>query len=241
MIVAGIDLAASPLNTAMAVLDGARVREVVVGVDDDTIVDALHDVTKIGIDCPLGWPQAFVDFINAQAAGADLPPAGTVADRAPLTYRVTDLRVARDHPPLRPLSVSADRIAHAAFRCAPLFARLDPTRDRSGHGRIAETYPAGSLFTWDLPYRGYKGTPGSSVREQIITGLSGIVDIGEHRAVCLASDHALDAVVAALSAAATAAGAATLPVADEHDVARAEGWITLPTCTLDILASILNG
>ncbi|WP_281398007.1 hypothetical protein [Actinomadura alba] len=31
---------------------------------------------KAGIDCPLGWPDAFVDFVTAHRAGHVVTPAG---------------------------------------------------------------------------------------------------------------------------------------------------------------------
>ena len=75
-----------------------------------------------------------------------------------LTMRRTDVFV---HEQLRltPLSVSADRIAHVAFRCAVLLAKLDAADapvDRSGSGPVAEVYPAASLHSWGLTYRSYK-------------------------------------------------------------------------------------
>jgi predicted nuclease with RNAse H fold len=239
--VVGIDLAASPANTAVAVLDGPNIAQLTVGADGDSLVELCRGADKIGIDSPLGWPQAFLDFVIAQAQGDPLPPTATVLDRAALAYRVTDLRLVRDAAPLRPLSVSADRIAHVAFRCASVFARLDPARDRSGHGLVVETYPAGSLLAWGLPYRRYKGRDGRGVRGHIVTQLGATFDLGAHELMCLDSDHALDAVVAGLSAAAAAAGAATLPAEADIAVARAEGWIALPTCTLGDALGMLDG
>jgi Protein of unknown function (DUF429) len=69
-----------------------------------------------------------------------------------LTMRRIDIFV---HEQLRltPLSVSADRIAHVAFRCAVLLAKLDAADapvDRSGSGPVAEVYPAASLHSWGL-------------------------------------------------------------------------------------------
>jgi hypothetical protein len=54
---------------------------------------------------------------------------------------------------LTPLSVSADRIAHVALRCAVLLTKLPAARgpmDRSGSGPVAEVYPAASLRGWGL-------------------------------------------------------------------------------------------
>ena len=69
-----------------------------------------------------------------------------------LTMRRIDIFV---HEQLRltPLSVSADRIAHVAFRCVVLLAKLDAADapvDRSGSGPVAEVYPAASLHSWGL-------------------------------------------------------------------------------------------
>jgi predicted nuclease with RNAse H fold len=232
VLVAGIDLAASPANTAVALLDGRRVVDLVAGADDDRIVTTTAGATKVGIDCPLGWPQPFVDFLVAVRAGGAPPPAGTVAERGRLAYRATDRWVAEQCPPLRPLSVSADRIAHVTFRCAALLPRLDPTVDRTGFGRVVEVYPSGSLHAWGLPFRGYKGAAGASTRADIIAALATVVELGAHRARCESSDHALDAVVAAVSARAAARGTATLPTAADMTTAAAEGWIAIPRRTV---------
>lgn len=65
------------------------------------------------------------------------------------------------HDKLRitPLSVSADKIAHVALRCAVLLARLDAAGrpvDRSGAGPVVEVYPAASLRSWGLYRPGHK-------------------------------------------------------------------------------------
>jgi predicted nuclease with RNAse H fold len=234
VITAGIDLAASPATTGLAVLSGRRILELDVDVDDRAIVDACdrRAAVKIGIDCPLGWPRAFVAML---ADPASPPPAASVADRDRLAYRETDRRVRTLAPPLRPLSVSADRIAHAAFRCAGLLPRLGQPVDRTGRGRVVETYPAGSLRRWGLPFRRYKGADGQGAREQIVDALAAVLDVAPHRRLLTGSDHALDAVVAALTARAAVLGKATLPGPDELAVARDEGWIALPTCELDDL------
>ncbi len=49
------------------------------------------------------------------------------------------------------------------------------------------------------------------------------------------SDDALDAVVAAMTARAAALGQVTVPGSDDAAVAPHEGWIALPTCTLEEL------
>lgn len=239
VLVAGIDLAASPRNTAVAVLDGLAIVDLATDVDDDGLVRRTDGAVKIGLDCPLGWPVAFVEFVASLVVGRDIAAAGTIAERDRLAYRDTDRWVREHHPPLRPLSVSADRIAHAAFRAAALFPRLDPSIDRSGYGRVVEAYPSGSLRAWDLPFRGYKSSSENDshkLRITIVDELERVADLGRFRARALASDHALDAVVAALTAVAAATGRATLPAPEHLDAAQLEGWIAIPTCTLDALA-----
>jgi predicted nuclease with RNAse H fold len=228
VLVAGVDLAASQAGTAVALLQDVTVVDLLVGADDDAIVSHARGVDKIGVDCPLGWPRAFTAFLAAVQRGADVPAAATVADRSRLALRETDLWVVDHCPPLRPLSVSADRIAHVAFRCAALLPRLQRPVDRTGRSRVVEVYPSGSLHAWGLPFRGYKGAQGTEVRAAIVSSLEEVVHLGRHREACLASDHALDAVLSALSARAAALGRATLPTADQRAAAAAEGWIAIP-------------
>ncbi|WP_375490673.1 DUF429 domain-containing protein [uncultured Jatrophihabitans sp.] len=237
MITVGIDLAAEPKNTAAAVLrwrnGRARIDQVRAPATDDQLCALVAGADKVGLDCPLGWPIAFRDFIDAQADGGPLAPARTIAERRALAYRVTDRWVAQWHSPLRPLSVSADRIAHAAFRAAGLLRRLDPSVDRTGYGFVAEVYPIGALHRWDIRPRSYKGPAGRVTREYIVDALDGIVQFGFHRALCLDSDHVLDAVIAGLGAAAVHIGRWSYPRAPEQlAAARIEGWIAIPECSL---------
>lgn len=233
----GIDLAAQPAGTAVAAMtwheSGARVAEVNIGVTDDGLVAALrHPSAKVGIDCPLGWPTAFVDLVqdhHHDVLAADL--AGGSGWSRPYTNRATDLHV-RDHVGIIPLSVSADRIGHTALRCAAVLAQarvrgVDVSRD--GSGAIAEVYPAAALKVWQLPFRGYKGSGNQAVRHGLVDTLmhaAGWLDLGEHEQVIRASDHALDAVICALVARAVALGTTRPP---DTRVAAREGWIHYPT------------
>jgi len=71
--VVGVDLAAEPDRTAVAVLgwgDGkAVVQDLLVGADDEALLAALADADKAGIDAPFGWPDAFIAFLAAHQAG----------------------------------------------------------------------------------------------------------------------------------------------------------------------------
>lgn len=233
----GVDLAAAARGTALARVQwqpgGAVVLDVTVGVEDDEIVAALRSpVAKVGIDCPLGWPKAFVELVVAHTEDT-LPAdvAGVPGWRVPLVARATDRHV-REHLGMIPLSVSADLIGHTALRCAALLAQarvrgVDVARD--GSGVVAEVYPAAALKVWGLPHRGYKGASRMQERGRLVDALLELapwLDLGEHEPLVRRSDHALDAVVCALVARAVALGFTDPPTTR---LAMREGWIHVPT------------
>jgi predicted nuclease with RNAse H fold len=250
----GVDLAAADDRTAMAAVaweaGRATVRSVQFGVTDDEIVAAVRTADKAGLDCPLGWPAAFVTFVGAHQAGHPVRPAGanTVTGesgghpsgpdgalwRRSLAYRVTD-EVVRAETGLIPLSVSADRIAHAAFRCAALLARLADGAtpvDRTGDGVVVEVYPAASLRRWGLTHRGYKARTGGAGHGFLVDELVAAapwLDLGPHEPLCRTSHDAFDAVIAAMAARAAALGQVRAPGPAERAAAATEGWIALPT------------
>ena len=236
MLTAGVDLAASPAASAVALVADGTVVAVAVGAGDDAIVDLTSDASKIGIDCPLGWPVAFTDFIGTVATGGPVPARESVAGRAELAYRATDRWIARHHPPLRPLSVSADRIAHVAFRCALLLSQLaasgEPV-DRAGSGTVVEVYPAGSLCCWGLQHRSYKGNDSLAALSDCVDALLEVTSpwlkLGAFEELCRKRDDAFDALIAALTARAAMLGLTTRPQDSELERARREGWIALPT------------
>lgn len=59
-----MDLAAEAARTALASVmrkaGRADLTELTCGADDDVILTALAGADMAGIDCPLGWPEAFV-------------------------------------------------------------------------------------------------------------------------------------------------------------------------------------
>ena len=197
---------------------------------------------KAGIDCPLGWPEKFVEFISAHHAGEVIVPAEVAGRewRRTLAYRVTDKAV-RDTTGLVPLSVAADRIAHTAMRCAGLLAQLarkgQPV-DRGGTGVVVEVYPAASLKQWGLPHRGYKGRGNTKPLAQVVDALlaaASWLTLGPHEDECRRSDDALDAVIAALTARAAMKGLVIAPSTTQAVASRTEGWIALPSCPLSAL------
>ena len=202
---------------------------------DDTTIDAIGASDKAGIDCPLGWPDAFVDFVAAHRSGhVTLPRDGTGTGwRRELTMRRTDEFV-RDELHLVPLSVSADRIAHVALRCAVLLAKLDASGrpvDRSGAGAVVEVYPAASLRGWGLRHRGYKRprTPEVlAVAADDLLAAAPWLDCGPHEETIRRSHDAFDAVIAALTARAASMGLTCPPGHDDLAAAATEGWIAIP-------------
>jgi hypothetical protein len=135
----------------------AELRSVALGLDDEALLEliAAHEPTKVAIDAPFGWPAPFVSAISSYAGGA----RWSTTDTRPLRLRATDLNVI-EQTGQQPLSVSSDRIAVTAMRCAGLLTRVageGPELDRSGGGLVVEVYPAAALRRWGYDPRGYKG------------------------------------------------------------------------------------
>lgn len=263
----GVDLAAAPVNTAAVELAWEGDRATIVDVwgegrerVEDAMLISLFDRSdaKIGVDCPFGWPQEFVELVGDQGSGE---PGGsevreasfeTPDERQRLVYRATDLdviEVTKRHgssadparPAVRPLSVSSDRIAHVALRFAGLRSRLSVTSSspRDGSGALVEVYPAAALALWNAPsYRRYKGAGSEAQRAKIVAALcagvpdimSSCANIDEHRSALIASDHVLDAFICALVARDADLRGVQVPSA-HRDAARQEGWIHLPLRT----------
>ncbi|EFG74135.1 hypothetical protein HMPREF0591_5958 [Mycobacterium parascrofulaceum ATCC BAA-614] len=191
---------------------------------------------KVAIDAPFGWPEPFIRAISSEPGRWPLDPDEI---RAPLERRTTDFLV-RDRTGKTPLSVTTDRIAYCAMRCASLLGALDSPRD--GSGRAAEAYPDAALRCW-LPtlftgsLQSYKTKNNAAARGRrriLLAGLLG--ELGNdfnitdaQQAAVADSDDCLDAFVCALLARAAAAHRTVLPSTPEHQaLAMIEGWIHLP-------------
>lgn len=246
MITAGLDLAAMPERTALVSIEwtgtGAVVRSVACPADDQVIADMIGQAGKTGIDCPFGWPGAFVDFVAAHRYGHVVIPWQDSESRwrRELAMRRTDDFV-RHKTRLVPLSVSADRIAHVAWRCAVLLARLEAAGrpvDRSGTGPVVEVYPAASLKSWNLPHRGYKRPREPEALGALVDSLLAAapwLDCGLHEQTLRLSHDALDAVIAGLTARAASQGQTYPPDEDDLAAARTEGWIAIPNSPINDL------
>ncbi len=143
----GIDLAAQDAKTAACAIEWgagrARVATPTLDVDDDHIVKLIGEASWSGIDAPFGWPDAMVEAVSLYAEGASWPTAVETLD---LKFRGTDHHV-HTITDRWPLSVSSDRIAIPAWRCAGLLRRLGNGRpiDRAGGDQVVEVYPGAAL------------------------------------------------------------------------------------------------
>jgi predicted nuclease with RNAse H fold len=228
-----------PERTALATIAWARtsavIQEVIYPADDDMILGAIEQAAKTGIDCPFGWPDAFVAFVAAHRAGhVAIPQDGMGTSwRRELTMRQTDAFVQNTVHAV-PLSVSADKIAHVALRCAVLLARLDAAGrrvDRSGAGPVVEVYPAASLRSWGLYRQGYKQPAKPEVLGHLADDLLAAapwLECGAHEEALRRSHDVFDAVIAAMTARAAAQGDTFPPSDDNQAAAEAEGWIAIP-------------
>lgn len=239
----GVDLAAGVPGTALAEIEWApgraRLVRLQVGVDDVDIVASVGADGWLGLDCPLGWPDAFVDFVGAHHLG-EQPQLGEVdggADwRRGLVYRRTDV-VVRDRIGRWPLSVSTDRLGVTALRGAGLMRRLTASGfpvGRAAEGRLFEVYPGGALRIWGFDTMKYRVD--ATRRATLLDTLqqrAPWLDVGAFAPVAVSSGDAFDALIAALATRAGALGRFARPAAVDLEIARREGWVVLPDGTLE--------
>jgi predicted nuclease with RNAse H fold len=242
----GIDLASQNKNTAACFIewraDCAFVRCPVsgpAGEDVDWLVELAKQARWVGIDAPFGWPEAAVNALVSWAGGGRWPDAS----KDEMRYRVTD-RYVRETTGIPPLSVSSDRIAVAAWRCARLLDALRTDRppvDRMGGDGIFEVYPGAALTCWGFNRVGYKrgGNAASKQRQRqarvelttTLTDRAPWLDLTAATRACWESDDAFDALVASLVARAAGLGLTVKPPPGEEPRISREGWIHLPEST----------
>jgi predicted nuclease with RNAse H fold len=238
MLTLGIDLAAQDKRTAMVRIawkgGRATVQAPQLGVSDEDALSAMREADCSGVDAPFGWPDAAVKAISGYAEhGVWLarPPDG-------LRYRLTDTFVQRETR-RGPLSVSSDRIAVPAWRCARLLTTLSPRGvNRLGANGVVEVYPGAALSAWGFERGGYKRSGNAAgharqrvTRECLVEELAKRgkpwLDLSSAAAACIESDDALDAVIAALVTRAWSRGLTHEPQGDLDTIKR-EGWIQIP-------------
>ncbi|MGH2725103.1 MAG: DUF429 domain-containing protein [Actinomycetota bacterium] len=250
--VLGIDLAADPVRTGVAILtvgsDSVGVTVEAGRGTDEALVELADDVDVVGVDAPLGWPEPFIEALFLHQRGEPWPAADDpVHQRRLLSKRRTD-RFVKEVTGLDSLPVAADRIAAVAMRCARLQTLWAEgwggLEDRSGTGRLAETYPAAALKLWGLSYRLYKGREKAAERDALVGSLvvtAPWLDLARAESACRMSDDALDAVVSGVVALGAKLGVTQPPTAPaDVRLAAREGWIHLPTGTLSQLGEALR-
>jgi predicted nuclease with RNAse H fold len=229
----GIDLASDPAKTGVCVVEWAAGEAVVerleVGADDDAVLESHLRVDVTGIDAPFGWPLPFERMLAGETSRWAGPWSPERRDE--LRFRRTDFMV-REIAGRWPLSVSSDLIAVPTMRCVGLLEKMG-VADRSGDGRVYETYPACALQRWGFRSTGYKGTKKRAVRERLWSKLRDRMpwlrfsDPNQEQLV-VDRDDALDAMVAALIARAAKKNLTIPPAEGQRERARTEGWIHVP-------------
>ena len=248
----GIDLASNPQKTGFAQVrwkdDGAVLEALGVGADDARLLELHQEAQATGIDCPFGWPRDFVRFVADHARpNEEAPPPWSEERRDRLRYRQTD-RVVYDRCRSWPLSVSSDLLAVPMFRCLGLLHRMG-VEDRSGDGRVFETYPAAALRSWGLWRKSYKNAPNRATLRLLVDEfrerLPGLEIEQEFLDLLKKKDDAFDALVASVIARIAwmdhqgpSEPLTRRPTTDERQIARDEGWIVLPVAeALDRISS----
>lgn len=244
MITAGIDLAAEPKGTALALIEFkeglAKLVYLEQGLGDEALLDKTINADKIGIDCAFGWPIEFAKFIarNQDPKNKEAIDGG-MDFRRTLSHRETDRQI-KQLTGRWPLSVSTDRLGLTAMRCAGLLSRYQQAGtqvDRSGAGKLAEVYPGATLRTWSFDTTNYRVN--KEVRAKLIKELNRQapwLELGHSSELMIESCDSFDAVIAALAARATHQGNYHKPTADQQTRALIEGWICLPIKDIATLA-----
>ncbi|MEU0393140.1 DUF429 domain-containing protein [Streptomyces sp. NPDC006208] len=230
----GIDLSASPDNTAASVVTWGSAHAVVepprARCRDAEIVGLLAGLgadDRAAVDTPFGWPVGFVQAVAAHAAHQPWPGRGldsTVHRLSSLRFRRTDQLVWDALKPGQPpLSAPFDRIGAMVARWAHIEDELavrGRAVDRAGTGDICEVYPRATRQNWRL----------GRVRSvaELVHAAPWLRCDGEVRAAYESSEHAFDALVCALTARAVAQGLTRPPVGADLEMARIEGWIHVP-------------
>jgi predicted nuclease with RNAse H fold len=243
----GIDLASQDEKTGWCVIewrDGrTRVDELDVGLGDDCAAKLIKDADWTGFDAPFGWPEQAIEALAAhhrRERWPDPPP-----DDLDLRFRATD-RYVRCETKIWPLSLSSDRIAVTAWRCARILGEgrgspSDEAVSRIGDDRIVAVYPAAAMRRWEIANRrGYKSSGNAAQKaearekrlaliEELQTKTSAWLDLDAMGLKkCQDNDDAVDALLASLIARAAATGQTDPVPADRAARAAREGWIHLP-------------
>ncbi len=205
------------------------------GLDDNVIRDMLVKCRQDGgrvllaLDAPLGWPEPLGGYLDKHEAGKKIPED----DSHKLFRRATD-RFIKDTYGIQSLDVGADRIARTAHSALKLLHYL-------GNGLIPlaqvehfqetaaiEVYPAATLKTHNLIYKGYKKPGDVKTRDDILKNLEKLgiaIESKDVRSKSLESADALDAIVCVLAGMDFLKKDVYPPPPELEKLAVKEGWI----------------
>lgn len=243
----GIDFATEGGETWLARGEGRDGRLAVDSLDrvsHEEILPRCKGACVVGIDVPLGWPDAFQQAMKHHRA--DQPQA--LPARFPA--RLTDERVAKALG-LTPLSVAGDLIGRCAWQAATILAgsgfRINPV-EPFAEACVIEVYPkaalrvvAGKSLFNDL--KRYKsGAAQAECRGRICQEvLDGRIGFDGYREKMIAVHDAMDAVLALYAAWAFARGGVVYPPDEDRAQASREGWIYYPDFFETAVEAIVAG
>jgi predicted nuclease with RNAse H fold len=212
--------------------DRAEITQIEADVSDERALELISSAgaERIGLDVPLGWPNAFVEQLARHHRGEPWRELEDSSEQKSLTHRATDHWI-HAQLGLWPLSVSTDRIAYPAMRMARVLGRIGQL-DRSGGAQVVEVYPAAALKRWGFDAHGYKRVDGRSVLARLVEKLRMEVPwlmADEAAWDCIRQDdNQFDALICALIARAVARDLCEEIPPEHREIARIEGWIHLP-------------
>ena len=186
-----------------------------------------------------------VEFVDRRDEFVNQRPGLPLSEREP--KRAGDLAYHREsysplhtvNPNMLPMTYEGIRMLHRwheEWRGRWHVPPLQPTGPPSQRVTLLELMPGAFLKSIALPYKGYKkGRAALERRDQILSGLPEasevrLPNLDRVRTACRANDDCLDAVVAAVGAAAWARDSSRFhhPNHDELADAALEGWIYVP-------------
>lgn len=254
----GIDLSVQRQLTGLCVLrwmdDG--VEAAFPGVPDDAELPSFvaeRCGESIAIDAPLGWPQDFARAIQRYmfAGTGDWHDGATDFASSYHRLRETDRWIVDNvtgfnNKPVRPLSVSADKLGATAMKAAWLLSRLRADHamkiDRSGaEGRVIETYPAAAASAWELKFlRKYKNLESGEAKGTCQRIQKCFEELNISFKDDVSNEHEVDALVCGLVAGARLRGW-TQDIPENTPAARTEGWIHVPVRGYENLKRVIAG
>lgn len=261
----GIDLATEPAATGLCVIEwGARVprasfpaQERSEPRDNTRLLSLMEDdeCARTAIDAAFGWPEQFRKALDRYAREYRWKTWRATEEfdekRSWLGRRRTDYFVHKkteeEGVKITPFSVGASHFSATAMRCAEL---LDAYYKDKGNlervdGPVIETYPAAARVRWAHSSASAKKPDEKSEREwrhawlRLIkhTCKLELKPAERERVAAQPGGHDFDALLCALVARAAGDREGTLGPSTKEDaqLAKREGWIHMPKCSLSDL------